>query len=59
MWVFFATTVFGVVGIATRPDQSYINLPNVVHVSRIEDWALVQAKLRMEEDGISLDYKID
>ena len=30
-----------------------------VLMGRIEEWALVQAKLRMEEEGISLDYKVD
>lgn len=30
-----------------------------VLIGRIEDWALIQAKLRMEEEGINLDYKVD
>jgi len=30
-----------------------------VLMGRIEDWALIQAKLRMEEEGINLDYKVD
>ena len=27
--------------------------------NRMEIWALRQARKRMEEDGISLDYKVD
>ena len=30
-----------------------------VLIFRIQEWALVQAKLRMEEDGVNLDYKVD
>jgi hypothetical protein len=58
MWAYFGITVFAAVGLATRPGHSYVFFPPGLFF-RIEEWALIQAKLRMEEDGVNLDYKVD
>ena len=58
MWAYLAIGLFAVVGLATRPGTSYGTFVGWTDF-RIEEWALVQAKLRMEEDGINLDYKVD
>ena len=52
MWAYFGITVFGVVGLATKPDSSYVYFKKLsADMCRIEEWALVQAKLRMEEES--------
>jgi len=60
MWFFFGAHVFGAVLLATRPNWTYsLFIVEIVLMVRIEDWAVIQAKLRMQEEGISLDYKVD
>ena len=52
--------MFGAVLLATRPNWTYsLFIVGVVLIGRIQDWAVIQAKLRMQEEGISLDYKVD
>ena len=52
--------MFGAVLLATRPNWTYsLFIVEIVLMVRIEDWAVIQAKLRMQEEGISLDYKVD
>jgi hypothetical protein len=58
MWTYFGICLFAVLGLATRPGTTYTPCVELL-IKRIEEWALVQAKLRMEEDGINLDYKVD
>jgi hypothetical protein len=57
MWTYFGICLFAEVGLATRPGTTYYRFA-VTLTWRIEEWAVVQAKLRMEEDGINLYYKV-
>jgi hypothetical protein len=60
MWAFFGCHVIGAVLLATRPNNTYsLFIVGIVLMGRLQDWAVIQAKLRMEEEGISLDYKVD
>ena len=52
--------MIGAVLLATRPNNTYsLFIVGIVLMGRLQDWAVIQAKLRMEEEGISLDYKVD
>jgi hypothetical protein len=58
MWTYFGICLIAALGLATRPGTTFDLIPMTL-TGRIEEWALVQAKLRMQEDGINLDYKVD
>ena len=57
MWTYFGICLIAALGLATRPGTTFDLIQTLT--GRIEEWALVQAKLRMQEDGINLDYKVD